>query len=183
MVTLNVTGPLNVLQAQDLLTSVDPVTGEVLKFEPVKESMEVGQRPTYKATTSKGRVYTATFDNNIHIATYLEEDAKEITEAPDTADLNPRAFKAGEEKADQPQKNLTQEEIDESTDRDNIDGGPVPPSEIAGRKAAQEEKKKEKAEQREKRKQTRQESKASEKQERQEAKETREEERKGPKRY
>jgi hypothetical protein len=144
MVMMNVTGPRNVIATADLTTCVDPVTNETLKFEPVKESQEVGQRPSFKAETSKGRVYFATFDDALHVSTYLKDDAEEGVEQS-VADFNPRAFKAGEEPTDpkQPTKNLTQQEIDAKIDRNNIDGGPIASGEFAGRA---EQKKKEQEE-------------------------------------
>jgi hypothetical protein len=174
MVVLNVTGPRNVIATADLTTCVDPVTNETLKFEPVKESQEVGQRPSFKAETSKGRVYFATFDDALHISTFLKDDAEEGVEQS-VADFNPRAFRAGEEPKEgrQPTKNLTQQEIDEKIDRDNIDGGPVPPGEFAGR---MEQKKKDQEARKSGRKEAKEENaleRESQKQERKEEKSTR----------
>ena len=73
MVVMNVTGPRNVIATADLATCVDPVTNETLKFEAVKESQEVGQRSSFKAEISKGRVYFATYDDALHISTYLKD--------------------------------------------------------------------------------------------------------------
>jgi hypothetical protein len=169
MVMLNTSGPINIVTVSDLSSCVDPVTNETLKFEPVKESLEVGQRPSYKAETTKGRVYFATFDDSLHLSTYLKEDAEEGVEQS-VADFNPRAFRAGEEPTGdarkQPQRNVTQEEIDERTDRNNIDGGPIPPGEFAGhmeekKRQEQEAKKSSKKEAKEERKEEKSSSKSS----------------------